>query len=101
MSPLAQQRRGFTIAALPEGSSLNGNVLDDALADNTVTPVDEQVAFRLDFPHWLSTYSDRDRCIALELMAGEQTLGVSNKFGLSPGRISQMRSQFYDSWQRF
>ena len=101
LSPLAQRRRGFAVQPLPDFSTLAGNPLEEALADNTVTPVDEQVAFRLDFPRWLSTYSDRDRRIALDLMAGERTLEVADKYGLSPGRVSQMRTQFRDGWRRF
>ena len=101
LSSSAQRRFGFTTASIPEGSSLHGNILDDALADNTVTPVDEQVCFRLDFPEWLSSLADRDRCIALDLMAGERTGDVSQKYGRSPGRISQLRGQFWDDWRRF
>ncbi len=96
LSPLAQQRHEFAVQSLPDFSTLTGNPLEDALIDNTVTPVDEQVAFRLDFPQWLSTYSDRDRRIALEMMVGERTLDVSEKYALSPGRISQMRLQFHN-----
>ena len=87
LSPFAQQRHEFAVQSLPDFSTLTGNPLEDALIDNTVTPVDEQVAFRLDFPQWLSTYSDRDRRIALEMMVGERTLDVSEKYALSPGRI--------------
>ena len=63
--------------------------------------MDEQVAFRLDFPCWLSTYSDRDRRLALDLMAGERTLDAADKYALSAGRVSQMRTQFRESWNRF
>ena len=101
LSSLAQRRRGFAVHPLPDFSTLSGNPLEDALADNTVTPVDEQVAFRLDFPQWLSTYSNRDRSIALDMMAGERTLDLADKYALSPGRISQMRMQFHDAWIRF
>ncbi len=101
LSPLAQTRCGFTTFPIPEISTLTGNPLEEALIDNTVTPVDEQVAFRIDFPQWLSTYSDRDRRIALDLMAGERTQDVSDKYALSAGRVSQMRTQFRDSWRRF
>src|SRR6185436_10490629 len=65
LSPLAQQRHGFTVSPLPEGSSLHGNLFDQALRDNTQTPVPEQVRFRLDFPAWLTTLGERDRRIAL------------------------------------
>ena len=102
LSPLAQTasplHRG---QRCPTTSTLSANPLCEALADNTVTPVDEQVAFRMDFPQWLSTYPDRDRRIALDLMAGERTLDVADKYALSAGRVSQMRTQFHDSWNRF
>ena len=38
-----------------------GNVFDDALAMNTVSPVPDQVSFRLDFPAWLATHAERNR----------------------------------------
>jgi hypothetical protein len=50
LSPLAQQRQGFAVGKLPACSTLNGSPLEEALRDNTRSPVDEQAAFRLDFP---------------------------------------------------
>src|SRR5205823_2266207 len=101
LSPLAQARYGFAVASIPDGSSLSGNVLDEALHDNTRTPVDEQVCFRLDFPAWLNTLSDRDRRVVADLMAGERTLDVADKYGLSQGRVSQLRREFMVRWRRF
>jgi hypothetical protein len=101
LSPLAQRRHEFAVQSYPNYATLAGNPLEEALTDNTVTPVEDQVAFRMDFPQWLSTYCDRDRRIALDMMSGERTLDVSEKYALSPGRISQMRLQFHDGWHRF
>jgi hypothetical protein len=101
LSPLAQQRRGFTVSSLPETSNLEGNPFDEALHDNTQTPVPEQVAFRCDFPAWLQTRAERDRRVALDLMAGERTQDVSDRYGLSPARVSQLRREFQQDWQRF
>ena len=50
LSPLAQQRKGFTVGKLPDYGTLNGTPLEEALHDNTRSPVPEQVCFRLDFP---------------------------------------------------
>ncbi len=86
---------------LSDNETLSANPLCDALADNTVTPVDEQVAFRIDFPQWLATYAVRNRGIILDLMAGERALEVSEKYRLSPGRVSQMRAQYHGDWRRF
>jgi hypothetical protein len=101
LSPRAQREHNFTVVSLPEGSSLNGNVFDEALIDNTRTPVDDQVAFRLDFPAWRLTRSDRDRRLIDELMLGERTIDVADKHGLTAARISQLRRDFHDDWLRF
>jgi hypothetical protein len=36
-----------------------------------------------------------------DLMVGERTLAVADGYGLSPGRISQLRREFHDDWERF
>jgi DNA-directed RNA polymerase specialized sigma24 family protein len=101
LSPLAQQRRGFTISPLPAGSSLDGNVFDEVLHDNTRSPVPDQVWFRLDFPRWLETLSERKRAISWAMVLDARTLDLARQFRLSPGRISQLRREFHPSWQRF
>jgi hypothetical protein len=101
LSPLAQQRHRFTVSPLPEPSSADDNLLVDALHDNTQTPPDEQAAFRLDFLAWRLTRSDRDRRVIDELMVGERTMDVAAKHGLTAGRVSQLRRDFYLDWHRF
>jgi hypothetical protein len=101
LSPTAQQQHHFTVQRLPDFSTLRSNPLAEALRDNTQTPPPEQVAFRLDFPAWLRTRTERDRRLAEDLMTGERTSDVSTKFGLSPARISQLRRDFHEDWSRF
>ena len=57
----AQQRHGFYVGKVPDFSTLSENPLAEALIDNTRSPVPEQVMFRLDFPAWLRTRTQRDR----------------------------------------
>ena len=45
LSPVAQRRHGFAVGRLPDFSTLNGNPLEEALIDNTVSPVPDQAAF--------------------------------------------------------
>jgi hypothetical protein len=97
---MAQRQHQFMVERLPDGGTLTGNPLTEALRDNTQTPPPEQAGFRIDFPRWLGTRSERDRRLAEDLMTGERTLDVSSKFGLSPGRISQLRRTFHEDWQR-
>jgi hypothetical protein len=94
LSSRAQQRHHFATGILREGKGLDGTLLEEALHDNTHTPVDEQVCFRLDFPAWLLTRTDRDHRIVRDLMRGERTLDVSRKYGTTPARISQLRGIF-------
>jgi hypothetical protein len=101
LSPLVQSRCGFAVGSLPGHSTLSGNPLDEALFDNTKSPVPDQVHFRLDWPCWLSTRTDRDRRIVADLMLGERTGDVAARHGLTAGRISQLRADFRDDWMRF
>jgi hypothetical protein len=101
LSPQAQQRKGFAVSKLPDCSSLDGSQLAEALHDNTRSPLDEQVCFRLDFPAWRASRTDRDRRALDDLMLGERTLDVAGKYGLSPGRVSQLRREFLLDWRRY
>ena len=101
LSSRAQQRFGFTVATLPDCSTLEGNLYDDALRDNTQTPVPDQVIFRIDFPAWLATLSDRDKRVVRDLMQNDRTMEVSRRYGISSARISQLRREFKEDWERF
>src|SRR5262249_49599956 len=60
LSPACQQRHGFVVGKLAEVDTLSSNPLQDALADNTRSPVPEQVSFRIDFPNWLASLGVRN-----------------------------------------
>jgi hypothetical protein len=101
LSPVAQQRQGFAVGKLPDYSALDGSPLDEALHDNTKSPPDQQAMFRLDFPAWRASRTERDRRVLDDLMVGERTLDVAARHGLSPGRVSQLRREFHDDWEFF
>ena len=101
LSALAQRHKGFAVSPLPAGSTLSDNALAEALYDNTRSPPDEQCAFRIDFVAWRATHTQRDRQVLDDLMVGERTLDVAGKYGLSPGRVSQLRRELHDDWARF
>ena len=113
MSPLAQRRHGFVVQPLfPTRRSyeeLNGDalgqrlhdVMEERLTDNTTTAPAEQAAFRLDFRAWCKKMTPRERRIIHAMATNERTKDLSQRFNVSAGRISQMRSQFRDDWRRF
>lgn len=101
MSPNAQQRHGFAVGKLPDYSTLDGNSLQEALFDNTRTPPPDAAAFRIDFPAWLATRTERDRRIIEQLGMSERTGIVARRFGVADGRISQLRNEYRIDWIRF
>jgi hypothetical protein len=113
MSPVAQRRHGFVVTSLPavrqsqetlyatpRGQQVQ-DAMEERLSDNTMTPVPDQAAFRLDFRAWLKSLTPRERRLIGAMSADERTKDLSRQFEVSPGRISQMRREFKDGWERF
>jgi hypothetical protein len=73
----------------------------DMLADDSLTPVPDQVAFRLDFSAWLRVLNRRDRKLAEFLAVSNTTREAAEQFGVSRGRISQLRGELQASWTAF
>ncbi len=96
-----QQKRGFVVGKLPDFSTLDTNPLQEALTDNTVSPVIDQVQFRCDFPLWTRTRCHRDRRLIHDMATGERTKVLAHRFGLSQARVSQLRRDFKEDYDRF
>ena len=110
LSPVAQRRHGFRVESLPTTHSTgHGPPLGEALygafaerlQENAVTPVPDQVQFRLDWPRFFATLSGRDRRLAAFLALGHSGRQAAGRFGLSPGRVTQLRQQWRGQWLAF
>jgi hypothetical protein len=108
LDPRAQRRCGFKIQPLPPDTHYGAGqgqrhlgAVEERLQGNTTTPVVDQVVFRLDFKDWLKTLSARERRIVEAMAQDERTQDLSERFALSPGRISQMRREFQQGWSQF
>jgi len=114
MSPQAQQRHNFIVESLPSSprashehlygdahGQRDQDAFEERLRDNTTTPIPDQASFRIDFPRWLHTHSERNQRIANAMMLGLMTKELAQKFGITPGRVSQLRRWFHDDYQRF
>jgi hypothetical protein len=95
----AQRRRGFSLHSL--NIAATSNAWHAALADDTLTPILDQVAFRMDFPAWLQTLSRRDQKLAMFLAVGNTPSEASRQFRISVARISQVRRELRRSWKVF
>jgi hypothetical protein len=113
MSVTARIRHGVVVERLGSGrthhealySEVRGqrrqDVFEEALAENTVTPVPEQVVFRVDWPRFVAGQTIRDRRMMAFLAAGNSNKATAVKFGLTPGRVSQLRRSWCEAWEVF
>ena len=100
LSRYAQQRKQFSVWRLDRYDTEQEQWIEAVVEDHR-TPVADQVWFRIDFPEWLSRLASRQRRIARALAVGNSTSDVANQFGISPGRVSQIRRELYQSWRSF
>jgi hypothetical protein len=114
MNERTQRRCGFKVESLPistrtcqedrcsvVGGQRRQDEYEERLRDNTRTPPDEQAMFRLDFAAWLKSLTSRERKIVRAMARNERTQDLSQQFGVSPSRISQLRRDFALSWRDF
>lgn len=99
MSPEARRRHGLKIQRLDRFDHEEGwkEVL---VEDGRCTPAD-LAASRIDFASWLSALPHQKRRIAKTLAAGEATSKAARRHRLTPGRISQIRRELAEDWERF
>ena len=73
----------------------------DTLVEDKRASVADQVAAKLDVGAWFATLTRKMRQIAKDLAFGCSTSEVANKYGVTPGRISQLRRTLEESWLAF
>jgi hypothetical protein len=99
-SVACRQRKGVVLEQLNGWDARRECWKEALLEDKHCTPA-ELAASRIDFEDWLQTLPHRHRQIALKLADGERTRDVAHEFGLSPARISQLRSELQAAWEKF
>jgi hypothetical protein len=111
LSGRAQRRHSFHVARLPVSTRRPAEELygapcgqrhldayEQLLADHgRSTPADTAI-FRVDFDSFLRTLSPRDRLLVACLAQGDSAAQVAEAFGLSRGRLSQLRMRWCKSW---
>ena len=73
----------------------------DTLAEDKRASVPDQVAAKLDVRAWFATLTKRTKAIARDLAYGCSTSEVARKYGVTAGRISQVRRSLEESWAAF
>jgi len=92
------RQTGLRVVSL-ESNSRGSSLWAEMLTDDTLTPVPDQVAFRLDFAAWLADLKRRDRKLVRFLAVGNTPSEAAGRFGVSRARVSQLRRELRINWE--
>ena len=99
-SEYCRMRKSLKLKRLDKFDGKRGRWQEVLIEDRHAGP-DAVAAARIDVADWLGRLQKRDRRIAKALAVGEGTRDVARRFGLSNGRISQLRRVLHQSWAAF
>lgn len=88
------------VSSISMRNTRDGSPIEEAL-QHSDTPIPDRVAFKIDLTNWLLALTALKRQIATEMITGERTGDLAQRHRVSPGRISQFRGEFLDSWEAF
>lgn len=99
LSPYCQKRNGLVSRSFSLCHESN-QWEELAVEDRCATPADV-AACRLDFRAWLRGLDRAKRTAAKLLAGGATTTDAAQQLGLSHSRVSQLRRELKEAWQRF
>lgn len=99
-SEYAQRSKGFVVESLDRYDKKREQWREILVEDRKAGPA-EIASCRIDVAEWLQSLPSRLQRIAETLANGEPTKTAARRFGLSPGRISQLRRELKKSWESF
>jgi len=103
LSPNCHKRHGITVRSYNVAAAVGGTDgwLQVAMAHHRKDPIPDTAAFRIDFATFLRTLNRRDRRIIAAMTSGNRTMAVAKRFGISEGRVSQLRRKYEAAWRCF
>ena len=100
LSEYCRQRKNVNVERLDQFDRAEEAWKEVLVEDRHAGPA-ETARVRIDFADWLRSLPAKVRRIAKTLAIGERTDETARKFGVSSGRISQLRGELAASWRRF
>jgi hypothetical protein len=100
LSGYAQKRKDFHVERLDQ-FDVEENAWAEVLVEDRHAGPAEVATTKIDFTEWLKSLPTQRRKITKLLATGERTSIVAEKFGVSSGRISQLRCELARSWKEF
>ena len=98
-SAYCQQKQEVVLETLSPWQE-DGRWQEILVEDRHSTPADIATT-RIDFRAWLRRLDRRRRAAARLLAGGASTSEAAKELGVSPARVSQLRSELRQSWQEF
>lgn len=89
------------LSGRPRSPFSPGHDWKEVLIEDRRTPIPEQVSFRIDFQSWLLHLTPMRRRCAEFLADGHTPLEVAGKLRISSARVSQIRRELREDWERF
>ena len=93
----AQRTKGITMERLDQFDCDEDEWREALIEDRRAGPA-ETAAARIDVAAWFRSLARKKRKIAQTLAKGEGTGKVARMFGLTAGRVSQLRRELAESW---
>jgi len=100
LSPYCQRLKHVVVEQLDRFDEEEGQWREVVVEDHRAGPA-ETAAARIDLTNWFDSLPRHKRRVAQVLASGETTKRTARRFRVSPGRISQLRREFMDSWAGF
>jgi hypothetical protein len=100
LSDYGQQRQDILVERLHHYDS-EEEAWTEILAEDKHAGPAETAIVRIDFSTWMQLLPCRLRLVATFLARGETTTAAAKRFGVSNGRVSQIRRDLFDAWHRF
>jgi hypothetical protein len=100
-NPRTQAIRGICQQSLPEqDTGTENHDLLRAIQDERDSPPD-MAAYLIDTKEWLAQLPERKRELAMDMAAGDSTTDLAEKYGMTQGRVSQIRRELVESNRQF
>jgi hypothetical protein len=97
----AQLAKGIVMERLDKFDAEEGEWREALVVEDRKAGPAETAAARIDVAAWFRSLARKKRRIAQTLARGEGTVKVAAMFGLTAGRISQLRQELAESWAEY
>jgi hypothetical protein len=95
------RRDGRRVCSIEDRDDRSGSQWKAIIAEAKAFSPADAAAARLDIEAWLRSETARKRAVAKALAMGERPSAIATRLRVSCGRLSQLRKELRESWDRF